>query len=74
MALDTKVVTEGRTGDPIPHSGVYAAAGCCRMTKALKQGDLFPACPAHGKCTWWEPVPASAAGNTFGVGPHFTLK
>jgi hypothetical protein len=64
MTLDTIEVTRGRTGDPVLRPGQYAAIGCCCMTKALKQGDLFPACPAHGRSTEWERVPPGAV-----VGP-----
>jgi hypothetical protein len=53
MRPHTKDVALGRTGDTVPHSGRYAAIGCCGRTKELNEGDLFPACPAHGRSTEW---------------------
>jgi hypothetical protein len=64
MRPHTNDVALGQTGDTVPHSGRYAAVGCCRMTKALNQGDLFPACPAHGRSTDWDWVPAGALVET----------
>jgi hypothetical protein len=52
MTQDTKEEARGRTGDTVPQSGQYAT-GCCGMTKELSEGDLFPACPAHGESTEW---------------------
>jgi hypothetical protein len=53
MNREKNDVAQGQTGDLVLRSGRYSAVGCCRMTKALNQGDLFPACPAHGRCTVW---------------------
>jgi hypothetical protein len=64
MRPHTNDVALGQTGDTVPHSGRYAAVGCCRRTKDLSQGALFPACPAHGKSTAWEWVPPGAVVET----------
>jgi hypothetical protein len=60
MTQDTKEVARGRTGDTVPRSGQYAATGCCGLTKELSEGDLFPACPAHGESTEWGRLPRLA--------------
>jgi hypothetical protein len=54
------------TGKPIPASGQYAAASCCRTLKNLTQGEAFPSCdnrecPKAGTPTLWESVPSGAA-------------
>jgi hypothetical protein len=64
MNREKNDVAQGQTGDLVLRSGRYAAVGCCRRTKDLSQGALFPACPAHGRSTAWDWVPPGAVVET----------
>ena len=60
MQSEPNEQTQGKSGEHVKYEGQYMAVGCCRITRKLAKGSLFPNCPQHGSTVWgW--IPPGAA-------------